>query len=188
MIDTTPPSDIAESDIAPAPTPDQENPLVAGLLVFPEDGTPTPQSVSVPSHAAPDSPKAANGGGLSPSRTLLGSVYFASNSTTLDPSEQVVLIDLLPQIANKQLLVLGYSDRIGDKQINAHIAYKRARAVKDFYVTTGSEKDSLFAASKGSCCYKTEGKTENERRLNRRVEIYRTTESFNPVPLPSTQE
>ena len=136
-------------------------------------------------------PKPALDGDADPTgspRTLLGSVYFASNSTALDPSEQVVLIDLLPQIEKKKLLVVGYSDRTGDKALNTQLAYKRARSVKDFYVTTGTNADDVFAAAKGACCYKTDGTTDEERRLNRRVEIYETTESFTPPLSPSAQE
>ena len=195
MVDTTPPtpqdrtgwrrllpSTVIEEDISAKLTEIPDAPL--------QDDPPAPLPKAHPSPTAkssteiitsPDDSRANH-------RTLLGSVYFESNSTTLDPSEQVVLIDLLSQIEKKNLLLIGYSDRLGDKDLNSRIAFKRARAVKAFYVTTGTKQETIFTASKGSCCFKTKGKTDADRRRNRRVEIYHTTESFPQSTMSSPQE
>lgn len=123
-------------------------------------------------------------------RTLLASVYFPFNSVLLAPSEKIVLIDLLAQVRGKRLLLVGFTDRLGDKETNVRVAYRRARAVKAFFLKTGLDPADLFAAAKGQCCYKTDGTTPTGRRQNRRVEIYATTEPLqpNPSPPPLTSE
>ena len=120
-----------------------------------------------------------------PTRTLLASVYFPFNSVLLVPSEKIVLIDLLAQVRGKRLLFVGFTDRLGDQDTNTRVAYRRARAVKTFFLNTGLDPADLFAAGKGHCCYKTDGATPTGRQQNRRVEIYETTETFQPRPLTS---
>ena len=134
---------------------------------------------------APSSPPAPQPGKATPARRLLASVYFPVNSVTLMPSEQIVLIDLLPQVSGKRLLFVGFTDRTGDKDTNVRLAYRRARAVKTFFLKTGLDPANLFAAAKGPCCYKNEGTTPTGRQQNRRVEIHETTETFHPRPLTS---
>ena len=134
---------------------------------------------------APASPTTPTPGHAAPTRTLLASVYFPFNSVRLVPSEKIVLIDLLAQVRGKRLLFVGFTDRLGDKDTNTLVAYRRARAVKTFFLNTGLDPANLFAAAKGQCCYKTDGTTPTGRRQNRRVEIYETTETFQPRPLTS---
>ena len=112
-------------------------------------------------------------------------MYFPFNSVLLVPSEKIVLIDLLAQVRGKRLLVVGFTDRLGDKDTNTLLAYRRARAVKTFFLKTGLDPANLFAVGKGPCCYKNDGKTPTGRQQNRRVEIYETTENFQPRPLTS---
>lgn len=134
---------------------------------------------------APSSPPTPPASHAAPTRTLLASVYFPFNSVLLLPSEKIVLIDLLAQVRGKRLLFVGFTDRLGDKDTNTLVAYRRARAVKTFFLNTGLDPANLFAAAKGQCCYKHDGTTPTGRRQNRRVEIYETTETFQPRPLTS---
>ena len=134
---------------------------------------------------APASPTTPQPDHAAPTRTLLASVYFPFNSVLLVPSEKIVLIDLLAQVHGKRLLFVGFTDRLGDKDTNTLLAYRRARAVKTFFLKTGLDPANLFAAGKGHCCYKTDGKTPTGRKQNRRVEIYETTENLHPRPLTS---
>lgn len=135
--------------------------------------------------SAPASPTTPPPDHAAPTRTLLASVYFPFNSVLLVPSEKIVLIDLLAQVRGKRLLFVGFTDRLGDKDTNTRLAYRRARAVKTFFLKTGLDPATLFAAGKGQCCYKHDGTTATGRRHNRRVEIYETTETFQPRPLTS---
>ena len=135
--------------------------------------------------SAPSSPPTPQSDHAAPTRTLLASVYFPFNSVLLLPSEKIVLIDLLAQVRGKRLLVVGFTDRLGDKDTNTLLAYRRARAVKAFFLKTGLDPANLFAAAKGHCCYKNDGKTPTGRQQNRRVEIYETTETFHLRPLTS---
>ncbi len=132
---------------------------------------------------SPSSPTTPQPDNAASTRTLLASVYFPFNSVRLVPSEKIVLIDLLAQVSGKRLLFVGFTDRLGDKDTNTRLAYRRARAVKAFFRNTGLDPAHLFAAAKGPCCYKNDGTTPTERRQNRRVEIYETTEDFQPRPL-----
>ena len=134
---------------------------------------------------SPSSPRTPQPDDPAPTRTLLASVYFPLNSVLLLPSEKIILIDLLAQVRGKRLLFAGFTDRLGDKDTNTLLAYRRARAVKAFFLKTGLDPANLFAAAKGHCCYKNNGKTPTGRRQNRRVEIYETTENFQPRPLTS---
>ena len=135
--------------------------------------------------SSPSSPTTPQPGNSAPTRTLLASVYFPFNSVSLVPSEKIILIDLLAQVRGKRLLFVGFTDRLGDKDTNVLLAYRRARAVKTFFLNTGLGPANLFAAAKGHCCYKNDGKTPTGRQQNRRVEIYETTENFQPRPLTS---
>ncbi|MCY4614027.1 MAG: OmpA family protein [Nitrospira sp.] len=169
------PPTAAGPDLEPAPPAPPE----------PDEGTardrapgPAP-SISDHRHPAPVPPP----DDAAPTRTLLASVYFPFNSVRLVPSEKITLIDLLAQVRGKRLLFVGFTDRLGDKDTNTRLAYRRARAVKAFFRNTGLDPAHLFAAAKGPCCYKNDGTTPTGRRQNRRVEIYETTEDFQPRPL-----
>ncbi len=178
------PDDAAVRDRAPGPDP---HPVISDHR----------QRASVPSSAAASridpepaagshvEPPIRNADDAAPARALLASVYFPFNSVSLLPSEKIVLIDLLAQIRGKRLLVVGFTDRLGDKDTNVQLAYRRARAVKTFFRNTGLDPANLFAAAKGQCCYKNDGTTPMGRQQNRRVEIYETTENFQPRPLTS---
>ena len=170
-------------------SPDQDNnpPVPSEKIVSPTGGSrdydrENHTAQSTPSHLNRSIPKRKLRG------KLMASVYFPSNSAELLPSEKIVLIDLLPLIRGKQLLFVGYSDRHGDKGTNTRLSYKRARAVKAFFLKTGHDPGKLFAGGKGSCCYKTEGKTLTGRRQNRRVEIYHTVGRLRPQPQPLIKE
>jgi len=133
---------------------------------------------------SPSSPPTPQPDHSAPTRTLLASVYFPFNSASLVPSEKILLIDLLAQVRGKRLLLVGFTDRLGDKETNVRLAFRRARAVKAFFLNTGLDPAHLFAAARGRCCYKNDGSTPMGRRQNRRVEIYETTETFQPKPTP----
>ena len=119
---------------------------------------------------------------------LLASVYFPSNSAELLPSEKIVLIDLLPLVRDKQLLFVGYADRASDGNTNRRLSYKRARAVKAFFLHTRHNPAKLFAGSLGSCCDKADGNTPTEQQQNRRVEIYHTPERLQLTSPPFIKE
>ena len=183
------PSPAAASLIDPEPA--------AGSHIEPQprnaDGAPTTLSqrqLSPGGHvydpvSSPSSPTTPQPDNSAPTRTLLASVYFPFNSVLLLPSEKIILIDLLAQVSGKRLLFVGFTDRLGDKDTNVQLAYRRARAVKTFFLKTGLDPANLFAAAKGHCCYKNEGTTPTGRQQNRRVEIHETTENFQPRPLTS---
>ena len=186
---------------APMPSPAAASPIdpepAAGSHIEPQarnaDEAPTTLSEKQFSPGAqayapvrsPSSPTTPQPDNSAPTRTLLASVYFPFNSVLLLPSEKIILIDLLAQVSGKRLLFVGFTDRLGDKDTNVQLAYRRARAVKTFFLKTGLDPANLFAAAKGHCCYKNEGKTPTGRQQNRRVEIHETTENFQPRPLTS---
>ena len=196
-----PPSISDHQQPAPMPSPAAASPInpepAAGSHIEPQarnaDEAPTTLSEKQFSPGgqvydpvrSPSSPTTPQSGTAAPTRTLLASVYFPFNSVSLVPSEKIILIDLLAQVRDKRLLFVGFTDRLGDKHANTLLAYRRARAVKMFFRKTGLDPANLLAAAKGQCCYKNEGTTPTGRQQNRRVEIYETTEDFQPRPLTS---
>ncbi len=68
--------------------------------------------------------------------------------------------------------IIGYTDSIGSKSYNDKLAYKRAKAVKDYLVKMGIPASRIEILGKGKEDYLFDNKTSLNRFTNRRAEFF----------------
>lgn len=92
--------------------------------------------------------------------------------------ESFPLLDALGEALNskelkgRQIIIAGHTDSTGDEAYNLTLSKKRAQSVKDYLVNKwGIVPDTLEAVGYGQTRPLNQGKTTEERQLNRRVEI-----------------
>jgi outer membrane protein OmpA-like peptidoglycan-associated protein len=98
-------------------------------------------------------------------------VTFAFNSAALDPEAQAILrqqASFIRQFPEVRFSVYGHTDLVGGAGQNRHLGLRRARAVVDFLVSQGVQRDRLAAlVSRGES--EPLVPTEAEERRNRRA-------------------
>ena len=67
--------------------------------------------------------------------------------------------------------IQGHTDNVGTAEYNQHLSEKRARAVKNYLLEKGIEKNRLIPKGFGFTMNKASNQDETGRALNRRVEI-----------------
>ena len=105
--------------------------------------------------------------------TLLATVNFANNSSTLDTRAIATLeklISVIMQEGFSNISIVGYTDSIGKKATNIKLSEARAKAVSDFI--SGNIVGSVNAIGKGRGKPIKSNATKDGRAANRRVEIY----------------
>ena len=102
-------------------------------------------------------------------------VYFDFDKFNLKPSEKVKIDKAFKEIKNGKLKVYvsGYTDKVGSKEYNDVLAFKRARTVKK-YIESRYTKDVCIKKAEGKCCY-----VSNIDALNRRAVVEITTNCRN---------
>lgn len=107
--------------------------------------------------------------------SLVYTVHFPRNSTTLSDSDKNMLINtLLPWMENTGgtlLFVNGYTDNTGTPLINEQISYTRANAVAKILMTLGFDELNIKSQGWGEANPVAPNDTEENQNLNRRVEI-----------------
>jgi OOP family OmpA-OmpF porin len=68
-------------------------------------------------------------------------------------------------------LVTGHTDSVGDREYNVQLSEERARAVVDYLVSVGVDRDRLTPVGYGYSQPIADNSTEDGRALNRRIEI-----------------
>jgi len=102
----------------------------------------------------------------------LGKIHFAFNKYNLTGQNINTLSDLLPKLSGKPLLLFGYTDNIGTELYNDELALNRAKSVRQFLIDRGKPASEIHIEANGICCYLVPNGTEEQRRINRRVEVY----------------
>jgi outer membrane protein OmpA-like peptidoglycan-associated protein len=103
----------------------------------------------------------------------LNNVYFAQGSyEILDASypELDRLIRLLRSYENMEIEIGGHTERRGSARLNRILSQDRADAVKAYVVAVGIDENRIKTKGYGSSKPVTAGRTEEERKQNRRVE------------------
>ncbi|MDH3882972.1 MAG: AAA family ATPase [Desulfobacterales bacterium] len=101
-------------------------------------------------------------------------IYFNDNSFEISETSLGILNRLAKHIINKQetkLLITGYTDSTGPKSYNIAISKRRAETVKNYLMKKGVKLSKITTAGLGAQDFVASNETENDRRLNRRVEI-----------------
>ena len=114
---------------------------------------------------------------------IRNNILFKFNSYELTPAAKRFLrrlayiysCKILSRYPNSKLIIVGYTDDIGDENYNLQLSLKRAKSVKEFiesldFVDIPPEK--IIAVGKGEKDPIVPNTTKENRALNRRVEIY----------------
>lgn len=99
---------------------------------------------------------------------------FEFNSSVLDQLSTTYLEDLSKALQdNPQLRIklIGHTDNVGSDKFNLKLSIYRAEALKDFIVSKGVDPNRIVVEGKGLREPLNGNKTEEERALNRRVEL-----------------
>lgn len=102
----------------------------------------------------------------------LGKAHFAFDSYFLTDYSKGILSDLLPKLTGKPILLFGFTDNVGTELYNDDLALNRAKSVKKFLVKNGIPESEIHVEGNGICCYLVPNGTDEQRRINRRVEVY----------------
>ncbi|MBO7132918.1 MAG: OmpA family protein [Bacteroidales bacterium] len=103
----------------------------------------------------------------------INNLFFNTGKSDLLPYSIPELRRVAEIIKSKNLTVeiAGHTDNVGDDEMNQKLSEQRAQAVKDFLVSEGCNSDKLKTIGYGSTCPVASNKTEEGRKLNRRVEL-----------------
>ncbi len=107
-------------------------------------------------------------------KVILSNVNFESNSADLSDSSLPELEKLKNILLSKPFIkisILGHTDDMGDENYNLALSKKRAKAVKDWLIANGISSERLTDKGYGFSDPLTDNLTEENRQLNRRVEI-----------------
>jgi outer membrane protein OmpA-like peptidoglycan-associated protein len=103
------------------------------------------------------------------------SVYFATGSAEISKKEALKLDTLvmnMQKIKNSRILAHGYADTIGSNKLNEQLSQRRAVSIQNYLVKKGIAKDRILIDAFGAARPVEDNRTEQGRRLNRRVEIF----------------
>ena len=70
------------------------------------------------------------------------------------------------------LLIVGHTDNIGDLEYNSELSLRRARSVKEYLLQEGISEARLKIEGRGSTAPIQPNDTEENRALNRRIEVF----------------
>ncbi|OYU95654.1 MAG: hypothetical protein CFE21_10975 [Bacteroidetes bacterium B1(2017)] len=109
-----------------------------------------------------------------PKLPLGPTVGFATGKSTVD-KESIDKLDAfvlaMKQFPTRKILVNGYADNIGGKEINQKISLQRAKSVADYLISKGINPKNIIPRGFGSENPIGDNKTEAGRKQNRRVQI-----------------
>jgi outer membrane protein OmpA-like peptidoglycan-associated protein len=104
----------------------------------------------------------------------INNLFFDFNSAELKPEsyfELKRLIKVLNENPGMKIELLGYTDNIGTDSFNKKLSLKRAKAVMNFLINNGINKNLIKPKGLGKINPVATNDTEKGRALNRRVEI-----------------
>ncbi|MCE9540666.1 MAG: OmpA family protein [Bacteroidetes bacterium] len=107
-------------------------------------------------------------------KIVLNNIFFDSNESTLRKesfSELERAVKLMNDMASLQIEISGHTDNIGSSKSNRQLSELRAKAVKDYLVSQGCDKDRLKYKGYGSGQPISTNNTEIGRQMNRRTEF-----------------
>lgn len=102
----------------------------------------------------------------------LGKAHFAFDSYFLTDYSKGILSNLVPKLTGRPVLLFGFTDNIGTELYNDELALNRANSVKEFLIENGIPESEIHVEGNGVCCYLVPNGTDEQRRINRRVEVY----------------
>lgn len=105
---------------------------------------------------------------------ISGTILFSTNSAELNATSQEELSFLFNQL-NKypevDIVLFGHTDHVGNQVSNLNLSIRRAQSVVDFLIMKGIAKDRITFSGKGEIEPLNNNTTEEEKKMNRRVEF-----------------
>ncbi|MBU1820143.1 MAG: OmpA family protein [Bacteroidetes bacterium] len=104
---------------------------------------------------------------------VLNNLFFATGAYTLDDKSRVELNKLVEFLRNNPTVTIeiaGHTDDIGTEKENQELSRLRAQSVADYLAEAGLPKDRFSARGYGESTPKVPNSSEENRRLNRRIE------------------
>jgi len=102
-------------------------------------------------------------------------ISFAAGKTEIPNSSQVYLLPILKKLKenpSSKIRIYGHTDNTGEYEDNIKTSQRRADAVKDYLVSNGISGARITATGFGPNKPIADNRTENGRKVNRRIEIY----------------
>lgn len=106
---------------------------------------------------------------------ILFTAHFAFGTARLSDYDKQSLLNILPELKQRSLVVAGYTDNIGPQDFNDWLALSRARSVKSYLIERGLDPKDIKASGHGKCCYLGSNDNPSNRATNRRAEIRHTS-------------
>jgi OOP family OmpA-OmpF porin len=104
----------------------------------------------------------------------LGEVIFATDKTDLMPGAMRSIDKLfafLKKYPDRNVLIEGHTDSIGDEEYNTELSHRRANAVRNALITKGIDPNRIIAEGYGESYPVADNADSSGRQRNRRVEI-----------------
>lgn len=112
---------------------------------------------------------------------ILYTAHFGFGTAQLSTTDSQALQDLLPELRQTQITIVGHTDSVGPQDFNDWLALRRAQFVKDYLVSLGLDPERIRVSGQGKCCYLQDNDTLHGRAANRRAEIRLTPLSKSPT-------
>jgi outer membrane protein OmpA-like peptidoglycan-associated protein/opacity protein-like surface antigen len=107
---------------------------------------------------------------------VLEGITFAFNKSEITPESDKILMGALKTLQIHKDIVVeisGHTDNVGSNAYNQKLSLRRAEAVKSWLVAKGISADRIIAVGYGEEHPRVPNDTEDNRRLNRRIEFKR---------------
>lgn len=100
-------------------------------------------------------------------------IYFPTGSTQEIKSAVLdsFLSNLAQTSADKKISLVGHTDNVGEEKTNQELSLQRSQSIRNILVKLGVKPDNILCEGKGSAIPKRENNSDENRALNRRVEI-----------------
>ncbi len=119
---------------------------------------------------------------------ILVTTHFAFSTPRLSEAGQQALLNVLPELKQQRLFVVGFTDSVGPQDFNDWLALRRAQSVKAYLVEHGLNANDIEVSGRGKCCYLQRNDTAADRATNRRAEIRLTAFSKDPTTQPGDKQ
>ena len=107
---------------------------------------------------------------------VLEGITFATGKAEIEPESEIVLrgaLETLQEYPDMFVEISGHTDNVGSESNNKTLSQKRAEAVRFWLINNGIAPDRILAKGYGEDFPRVPNDTEENRRMNRRIEFKR---------------
>ncbi len=107
---------------------------------------------------------------------VLEGITFATNKSNITPESEVVLAKALKTLQTYPEIIVeisGHTDNVGSNSSNQKLSQRRADSVRGWLLSKGILADRITAVGYGEESPRVGNDTEENRRMNRRIEFKR---------------